>query len=187
MFSRPLLRRPSPAMVVAFIALLVSLGGTSYAIVRLPAKSVGAKQLKNKAVTTPKIKKNAVTSAKVRPGALKGSDIDADTLGKVPSAATADSAATAGTAAVASRLEKGDVNLVTAANPGGATSAASAKCDAGLKAISAGVQVELPESQFVVDLYPSAVDTWTTRVSNGGTGGNFTIFVICGAVDNVTF
>jgi hypothetical protein len=154
---------------------------------------VGTKQLKSKAVTTPKIKNNAVTGAKVRPGALAGSDIDVGTLGKVPSAATADtagSAATAGTAAVASRLEKGDVNTVTAANPDGAVSTASAKCDAGLKAISAAVQVEDPETQFMIDVFPTGLDTWTTRVSNygdPGDGGNFTIFVICGAVDNVTF
>ena len=37
--------RPSPAMVVAFIALFVAIGGSSYAVTRLPAKSVGSKQL----------------------------------------------------------------------------------------------------------------------------------------------
>jgi hypothetical protein len=192
MSSRPLLRRPSPAMVVAFMALLVSLGGTSYAITALPAKSVGAKQLKSKAVTTPKIKNNAVTGAKVRRGSLTGSDIKADTLGKVDSAAAADRATTAGTAdkaAVASRLEKGDVNQTNTANPGGgAVTTATATCDAGLKAISAGVQVQNPETQFVIDLYPTGLDTWAARVSNDGTtGGNFTVFVICGAVDSVTF
>jgi hypothetical protein len=64
---------------------------------------------------------------------------------------------------------------------------ATATCDAGLKAISAGVQVQNPESQFVIDLYPTGLDAWAARVSNDGTGGNVTLFVICGAVDSVTF
>ena len=37
--------RPSPAMVVAFIALFVAIGGSSYAVTRLPSGSVGSKQL----------------------------------------------------------------------------------------------------------------------------------------------
>jgi hypothetical protein len=43
----------------------VALGGTSYAVVRLPAKSVGNRELKS----------NAVTSAKIRPGSVSRSDL----------------------------------------------------------------------------------------------------------------
>ena len=64
-------RRPSPAMVVASVALLVALGGTSIAAVSaLPARSVGTKQLKDKAVTKAKLASNAVTAAKVKNGTL---------------------------------------------------------------------------------------------------------------------
>ena len=49
-------RRPSPAMVVACVALAVALGGTSYAAVALPKNSVGTKQLKPGAVTSAKIR-----------------------------------------------------------------------------------------------------------------------------------
>lgn len=60
------LRRPSPAMVVACIALLVALGGTSVAAVsQLARNSVGTPQLRNDAVTNPKIRNNAVNSLKV--------------------------------------------------------------------------------------------------------------------------
>ena len=60
-------RRPSPAMVVACVALLVALGGTSVAAVsQLARNSVGPAQLQFGAVTNPKIRSNAVTSAKVR-------------------------------------------------------------------------------------------------------------------------
>jgi hypothetical protein len=61
--------RPSPAMVVACIALLVALGGTSVAAVQaLAPNSVGTVQLKSNAVTTAKIRANAVTAAKIRNG-----------------------------------------------------------------------------------------------------------------------
>ena len=47
--------RPSPAMVIACIALGVALGGTSVAAIQaLPKNSVGTKQLKKNAVTSPK-------------------------------------------------------------------------------------------------------------------------------------
>ena len=50
-------RRPSPAMVVACIALLVALGGTSVAAVsQLARNSVGPAQLQFAAVTSPKIR-----------------------------------------------------------------------------------------------------------------------------------
>jgi hypothetical protein len=75
-------QRPSPAMVVALIALLVALGGTGYAAFKLPDHSVGAKQ----------IKKNAVTSIKVKNHSLRGVDINATTLGTVPNATHAASA-----------------------------------------------------------------------------------------------
>ena len=50
------IRKPSPAMLVAIAALVVSLGGTSYAALKLPAGSVGTKELKKNAVSSPKVK-----------------------------------------------------------------------------------------------------------------------------------
>ena len=68
-------RRPSPAMVVACLALLVALGGTSVAAVtQLAANSVGPRQLQFGAVTNPKIRNNAVTSAKVQNRSLLRAD-----------------------------------------------------------------------------------------------------------------
>jgi hypothetical protein len=72
-------RRPSPAMVVALIALICALTGTAWAA--LGKNSVGTKQLKKNAVTTAKIKKDAVTGAKVKES----------TLATVPSASVANS------------------------------------------------------------------------------------------------
>lgn len=58
-----LLRRPSPAMVVACAALLVSLGGTGYAIAQLAPNSVGTVQLKNNAVNSEKVKNFSLLAA----------------------------------------------------------------------------------------------------------------------------
>lgn len=89
MLSRVLCHRPSPAMVVACLALAVALSGTGYAALRLPAKSVGAKQLKTGAVTNKKLARRAVTGAKVASNSLTGAQISESTLGIVPTAATA--------------------------------------------------------------------------------------------------
>lgn len=57
-------RLPSPAMVVASIALTVALSGASYAAVVLPRDSVG----------TPQLKRDAVVSSKVKNGSLQAVD-----------------------------------------------------------------------------------------------------------------
>lgn len=49
------LRRPSPAMLLACVALVVALGGVGYAATKLPKNSVGSKQLKKHAVTPSKV------------------------------------------------------------------------------------------------------------------------------------
>ena len=69
-------RRPSPAMIVACIALLVSLGGTSVAAVSqlVPRNSVGTAQLKNGAVTNAKVRNNAINSGKVQNRSLLRGD-----------------------------------------------------------------------------------------------------------------
>ena len=66
--------RPTPAMVVAILALMVALGGTSYAAIKLPKNSVGTKQIKKRAVTGAKIRKNAVESSKVKDSSLMKKD-----------------------------------------------------------------------------------------------------------------
>lgn len=69
-------RRPSPALVVACLALLVALGGTSIAAVSaLPSNSVGTAQLKNNAVTTAKIKDGQVRSADIANSTITSADV----------------------------------------------------------------------------------------------------------------
>jgi len=73
-------RLPTPAMLVACVALVVSLGGVSYAAGVLPSNSVGTAQLQKKAVSRAKLKRNAVTSTKVKNGSLMAADFKAGQL-----------------------------------------------------------------------------------------------------------
>src|SRR3954469_7128459 len=73
---RARLGRPSPATVIALVALFVALGGTGYAALKVPKNSVGTAQLKN----------NAVTGAKVKDGSLKAADFG----GTLPAGAKGD-------------------------------------------------------------------------------------------------
>jgi len=66
---------PSPAMVVALIALLVSLSGVGYAAIVVPKNSVGTAQLK----------KDAVVSSKIKNGTLLARDF---AKGQIPRGAT---------------------------------------------------------------------------------------------------
>src|ERR1700748_39775 len=83
------LSRPSRALIVAIIALVISMGGTGYAAFTLPRDSVGTKQLRN----------GAVTGAKVKRHSLTGAQINLKKLGTVPTARNAGRALRAGTAA----------------------------------------------------------------------------------------
>jgi hypothetical protein len=78
--KRRWLHVPSPAMIVACVALFIAMGGTSYAAATLAANSVGTKQIKKNAVTSAKIKSAAVTAAKVKDGTLTGAKIQDGTL-----------------------------------------------------------------------------------------------------------
>lgn len=62
--------RPSPAMVVACIALAVALGGTSYAAISLPRNSVGTAQLKRNAVNSTKVRNFSLLRADFKRGQL---------------------------------------------------------------------------------------------------------------------
>src|SRR5215211_487059 len=62
--------RPSPAMVVAFIALMLALAGGAYAQLRIPRNSVGTKQLRANSVTSPKVKAGSLHLSDFRAGQL---------------------------------------------------------------------------------------------------------------------
>jgi len=130
-------RRPSPALVVAILALIVAMAGSAYAATQLPKNSVGTKQLK----------KDAVTGAKVKNGSLTGSDIDLAGLGTVPSANNAERANVADKAIVAETVNKAKSaeSADHATTAGHATSADSAgDADHAVTADSASFASSIP-------------------------------------------
>lgn len=95
---------------VAYLALFVALGGTSYAAVKLPRNSVGATQIKANAVASSEIKNGSVKSADLAAAtktALKGQKGDTGATG-----AKGDTGATGA---------KGDTGAAGAAGAAGAT------------------------------------------------------------------
>jgi hypothetical protein len=196
--------RPSPALVVACLALLVALSGSSVAAVNaLGRNTVGAPQIKpnavstselrNGAVTNAKLRANAVTGNKVRNHSLTAADFIAGTLPAGPQG-PAGPAGPAGAAGPAGTIGPITVRQGSVAVPGGVaqngaydTETVSVNCNPGEKAISAG-------SGWSDDAADR--ELWTQRltplITNGsvtgyrGTGGNdsgnastFTLYVLC--------
>jgi hypothetical protein len=67
-------------MVVALVALVAAVAGTSYAAISLPRNSVGTKQIRKGAVTKSKIHARAVTKSKIRARAVTWSKIRANSV-----------------------------------------------------------------------------------------------------------
>jgi len=172
-------RVPSPAMVVACLALIVALGGTSYAASQLAANSVGTKQLK----------KGAVTGVKVKSNTLTGKQIKESTLGRVPSAGTADTAAraTSATTAGSAPVARLDYQSAVVAVPAGFVTATrgTANCPTGLSATGGGAKMSDPNSGYILDTNPVGKTGWeATAVS--GTAQNMTVYVICAQAATTT-
>jgi hypothetical protein len=108
-------RLPSPALVIACVALFVSLGGVSYGVAtgsidsrEIKNNTVRSKDVRNNTLRTFDIRNNEVRGFDVRNSTIQGrdvafntltgSDISESSLGKVPSATAADTAGSATTA-----------------------------------------------------------------------------------------
>ena len=88
--SRIASRRPSASLLIACLALFVALGGVGYA-----AATIGSAAIVDNSIKSKDVHNNDLRGKDVRTNTLKGADVDESSLGKVPSAANADSAATA--------------------------------------------------------------------------------------------
>ncbi len=76
--------RITPSLVISVIALVVALGGASYAAIKIPKNSVGTKQLKKKAVTSAKVKDKTLLRKDFKPGQLPGATWYKDRQPTVP-------------------------------------------------------------------------------------------------------
>jgi hypothetical protein len=148
-------RRPSPALIVAIIALIAALCGTAWAA-GLKKGSVGSRQLKSAAVTTGKIANNAVTGDKVASQSLSGADINLDKLGTVPGAIHASSAD------LASALADGSEKR-TAGCPAGATDIRGICFDKNLSAKVKGVKAAADACAAKGGWLPTPLELYSVR------------------------
>jgi hypothetical protein len=189
--------RPSPALVVGVAALVVALGGTSYAATKISGSQ---------------IKKHSIAGNRLKANTLTGKQIKESTLGTVPkakTAGTANHAATAGTANVANtaliidrstvtsftRIMASDADAQTVTVPGGKISAscpsgaplmqlAGTATNAGSEAVViTGIDVTHGSFGNADSAFTSAkTDSMT---ASSGTSGNGEA-VITGTTNNVT-
>ncbi|MGI8660380.1 MAG: hypothetical protein ACR2LH_05010 [Thermoleophilaceae bacterium] len=80
-------RRPSPAFVIACIALFSSMGGVSYGVA---TGSIDGREIKNGSIRNPDFKNGTLRGQEAKPDGFGGGAIKESTLGQVPNAATAE-------------------------------------------------------------------------------------------------
>ena len=162
------LRPPSPAMVVACLALAISLSGAAYAVsTALPRNSVGPVQLKN----------NAVNSAKVRNGSLRAVDFAA---GQIP----------AGPQGPAGPPGASGLQVISGSGASNSSSPKSQQqdCPAGKRAVGGGgVITGSATNTFLSTSRPTDAGTgWiaTGRESSAGNAGSWALqtWVVCATV-----
>lgn len=171
---RKRIQQPSPALVVACIALFVSLGGVGYA-----AATIGTSDIKNGAVTGKKIKNRTITKkdiSKATVSLLKGA-----TGARGPQGAQGlqGSAGAPGISGV-ERFEE----IVNASS--GTAKTAIADCPAGQEAIGGGVRVFAAEGlAFVDESIPNGTTGWygeVHTVNNVAQNFGLRVWVVCANV-----
>ncbi len=167
-------KRPSPAMIVALIALVVALGGTAYAAQHING---GA------------IMKQTIGGGKLKKKTLTGFQINTNKLGIVPSAnraahtywAVVNNPAGAGNAALARASDTG----ITAAEGGGAVVVAFPQNISGCANVAgrdnAGTTV--PDSGYAQTntspANPNAIEVHTRDKAGANEDADFHLIVIC--------
>lgn len=159
------LRPPSPALVVACLALAISLSGTAYAVsTALPRNSVGPLQLKN----------NSVDSAKVRNATLRAADF---APGQIP----------AGPAGPQGPPGASGLQLISGSGVANSSSPKTQQqdCPSGKRAVGGGAVITgVGTNTFISTSRPTDPGTgWTAtgRESTGGNAGSWAVqtWVVC--------
>jgi hypothetical protein len=198
-------RRPSPATIIAVLALVMATGGTS-----LAGSMISGSTLNNRSVTRQKIATgaidstllaaNAVTKDKIAKGSVSSSKLEAGAVtqaalakGAVTSAALGAGAVAAANLAPATVSWKSLGAQLVAAPPvtlPGATftdvpATGTASCPTGTVAISGGESLSDTTNAFVIQSFqagqPGAQPTgWIATGATGGTTASaMTVYAIC--------
>jgi hypothetical protein len=176
------LRRVSPAMIVACVALAVALGGTGYATIStvIPRESVGTMQLKD----------NAVTAAKVRDFSLRAWDFKRGSLPTGP-AGPAGLAGPQGPPGVVGDVTMHEGSVAVPGNTGGnglfVTRAVQVSCPSGEKVVAGGTRWSSDtDAEQLITVYSRPLITngkvvgWRARGGSDVSGDRiFNVQVLC--------
>lgn len=164
--SRIPARRPSPALIVALLALVAALSGVAYA---LPGKNtIDSGDIINKEVKTSDLAPFAVRGKHVKGNALGGTQIKESTLGIVPTAETAQHAMTAASAS-------------TSTSATTATTADTAKnADAVVGRIPFAVDLNIGQQKTIAANGP----VWLTATCAEAGGGHYRVSIIAATTAN---
>jgi hypothetical protein len=180
--------KPSPALVISIVALILAASGSAVAA----SKLVSGNSL---------IKTNSLSGNRLKSHTLTGTQINLSKLGKVPHAAVADLATNATTAANATHATSAttattagsapisNVTYVTATGTVTDTAVAlvTATCPAGDTVISGGGTVADENDAFVDDTYPNQKTGWSVHFSSGiATPIAVTVTAICAPAATTT-
>jgi hypothetical protein len=172
---------PSPAMVVAVVALVMSLSGGAYALV------ITGKSIKNGSITNKDVRNRTLTGNDMRKDSIGGGAIDEATLGAVPSAFLAGGAARFAVVNANGQAVRGrDVSSVARTSEGryqvifgGDVRSCGYFATVGDASASAPPQ----NSQISVTSLASNVNGVAVRTENGGNGTeldrSFHLLVMC--------
>jgi hypothetical protein len=175
-------RKPSPALVISIIALVLAASGSAMAASKLASGDS-------------LIKKNSLSGNRLKNHSLTATQINLSKLGKVPHAATADTATNATTAVNATNATNATnavtatsaaiskVTYVTATGSVVASSTAlpvTASCPTGTVVIGGGASVADEYDAAANDSYPSGRTGWTANFfSASSTPSAVTVTAIC--------
>jgi hypothetical protein len=161
---------PSPAMIVAIVALVMSLGGSAYALV------ITGKSIRNNTVTGKDIRTHSLRGQDIRADSVGGGAIRESTLAQVPTAGLASSAGGLGYWAVVNNdgvLTRG--KGLAAGDPAGRTSPGIyhvifnrevRSCSYQATIGSPGTGVPVLPSQITVSAHPDNVNAVRIRTAN---------------------
>lgn len=192
----------SPALVVACIALIVAIGGTSYAVTSLPVNSVGAAELRDGSVTSAKVKPGSLLARDFAPGELPQAQTGAPGVDGRDGAAgppgppgpqgpagpegPKGAAGAPGSPAAASLAVRSAYGAIAA----GTTQSLVALCDQGEHATGGSVSVTTGDASTLAldeqgpqpDTAGAAPDSWSASATNEGKQAiGWAVRVICAA------
>ena len=163
--------RPSPALVVAFIALFVAMSGVGYT-----AAKINGKRIKNSSISGGKLKRKTVTAARVKDETLTGTQINESTLSLLGSTIT--------------------TRRASVPFPGDNSTGVTAQCAAGEKLIGGGGSIDAAGIQrAITSSRPStaaaglpadgaAFDAWRVNASSdiGASATTLRAWAVCASL-----